>query len=170
MSAAIAWESPCTSCSSSARTARRITERLPTVAVVSASPRGRAVPAPRSAWTRRSHPRASSAAQAYTVPSQRAVSRGSTQARAERAHNGEHQELRCEPRPGAGGARPVLQRRPGDRDEGPERDERAREQGRRRLDAREGTHAGRASSAVWRGVSSATNLQRMRVTIEYCVV
>src|SRR3989442_71695 len=67
-------------------------------------------------------------------------------------------------------AGPVCKRRPADRDEGPERDERAREQGRRRLDAREGTHAARASSGVWRGVSSATKLQRMRVTIEYCVV
>ena len=95
---------------------------------------------------------------------------GDAVAARERAHDGERQQLRCEPRPRPGSAGPVYKRRPANRDDGPEPDERAREQGRRRLDAREGTHAARASSGVWRGVSSATKLQRMRVTIEYCVV
>ena len=80
MSAAIACDRLWTSVSSSARTARRITEALTTVVIASTPPTASASPASSPACVSQSHTRASPAEQAYTIVSQRAVSRASTQA------------------------------------------------------------------------------------------
>ena len=80
MSPAIACDRPCISVSSSARTARRITDELTTVAIASTLPTASASPASSPACASQSHTSASPAEQPYTIVSQRAVRRASTQA------------------------------------------------------------------------------------------
>jgi len=89
----------------------------------------------------------------------------------QRADDHEHDQLFGDVRSERRASRGVCRHGSGDRRGGAERDERAYQEARRRLEAGEGTHGKPgAKSAPWRSVSSATIVYDMRVTIEYCVV